>query len=84
MYGGSFARHQALFFADLDQYDVGSDLTYFVPGDDIFLVRRQQSAEPEWTGHYDGADASAVLVKDQVADFAKSLAVASVDNIFYF
>ncbi len=38
----------------------------------------------EWAGNDDGADASAVLVKDQVADAPELLTVTAVDDVFCF
>lgn len=80
----SLARHQTFFGADFHQYDVRSDLAYFIPWDHIFLIRPQQTAESKWSGYDNGADTAAVFLKNQIADFAESFAVASVDHIFGF
>lgn len=75
---------QGFFRADLNQYDVRSNLTDFIPWDDIFLFGSKQAYKAAWTRDDDGADTAGLFIKNQVTYLSKTPAVAPVDHIFFF
>ena len=79
-----FSWGENFFGHDFYQYNIRADLADTIPGDDIFLVRADQSAQSGRTGHNDGTDLTGTLINDQITDLPKLLAVTSVDHIFFF
>lgn len=79
-----FSLTENIFCADIYQYNVRTDLTDLIPGNDVFLIRSEKSAETEGAGNDDGADPSAAFVENEIADPSKFFAVAPVDHIFLF
>ena len=79
-----FSWREHLFCCDLHQYNIRTDLTDTVPGNDIFLIRTEKTTQPWGTRHDDGTDLTTTLINDQITDLAKLLAVTSVDYIFFF
>ena len=55
---------------DLHQYNIRADLADTVPGNDIFLIRADQSTQPGRTGHDDGTDLTGTFVDDQITDLS--------------
>ena len=80
----SFSGTEHILLTYFHQDDVGADLADFVPGDDVFLIRSEQAAEPKRPWDNQGTDTSLSLVQNQIAYFSQALAVAAVDNVFFF
>lgn len=65
-----FSWREHLLGHDLHQYDIRAYLADTVPGNDVFLIRADESAQPGRTWYDDGTDLAGTLIYDQITDLS--------------
>lgn len=78
-----FSRSEHFLGTDFHQDDIRADLADLFPWDDIFLIRTDETAEPEWSWYHDSADTTVFGIQNQVADPSQPFAVTAVNHIFF-
>lgn len=72
------------FFVDLYQNDIFSNLADAFPGDDIFRLSAEETAETTWTWHNYRSEAAGFAVKFHIHRTAQAFAGTDINDLFLF